>query len=103
MDCALNSIIGKMCSPLWLFVLSIPLTLASWAGPIFPLVVHQLASPLHLASSAVTPAGSVHKSRGNNVVRMWGEVEEMLCVVCCYKWGILMMGPLTKFPIETGY
>ena len=25
---------------------------------------------IHLASSAVTPAGSVHKSRGDNVVRM---------------------------------
>ena len=25
---------------------------------------------VHLASSAVTPAGSVHKSRGDNVVRM---------------------------------
>ena len=37
---------------------------------------------VHLASSAVTPAGSVHKSRGDNVVRMWGAVEEMMCVVC---------------------
>ena len=26
---------------------------------------------VHLASSAVTPAGSVHISRGDNVVRMW--------------------------------
>ena len=26
---------------------------------------------VHLASSGVTPAGSVHKSRGDNVVRMW--------------------------------
>ena len=25
---------------------------------------------LHLASSSITPAGSVHKSRGDNVVRM---------------------------------
>ena len=33
---------------------------------------------VHLASSAVTPAGSVHKSRGDNV----GAVEEMICVVC---------------------
>ena len=41
----------------------------------FPLVVHQ---PSSLASSAVTPAGSVHKSRGDNV----GAVEEMMCVVC---------------------
>ena len=26
---------------------------------------------LHLVSSSITPAGSVHKSRGYNVVRMW--------------------------------
>ena len=26
---------------------------------------------LHLASSSITPAGSVHKSRGDSVVRMW--------------------------------
>ena len=37
-------------------------------GPIFPLVVH-------LANSAVTPAGSVHKSRGDNVVRMWLQLK----------------------------
>ena len=33
---------------------------------------------IHLASSVFTPAGSVHKSRGDNV----GAVEEMRCVVC---------------------
>ena len=47
------------------------MTLASGGSPMFPLVVHQPAS---LACSAVTPAGSVHKSRGDN--------EEMMCVVC---------------------
>ena len=30
---------------------------------------------VHLASSAVTPAGSVHKSRGNNVVCMWVQLK----------------------------
>ena len=45
-----------------------PMTLASGGSPMFPLVVHQ---PAYLSSSAVTPAGSVHKSRGDNVVRMW--------------------------------
>ena len=53
-------------------------------GPIFPLVVHQLASPSFWASSAVTPSGSVHKTRGNNVVGM--------CCLCeCYKGGIVVM------------
>ena len=30
---------------------------------------------VHLANSAVTPAGSVHKSRGDNVVRMWVQLK----------------------------
>ena len=35
---------------------------------------------VHLASSALTPAGSVHKSRGDNVVRIWVQLKR--CVVC---------------------
>ena len=31
---------------------------------------------VHLASSAVTPVGSVHKSRGDNVVRMWVQLKK---------------------------
>ena len=49
-----------------------PMTLASEGSPMFPLVVHQPAS---LASSVVTPAGSVHKSRGDNVVCMWMQLK----------------------------
>ena len=30
---------------------------------------------VHLASSAVTLAGSVHKSRGDHVVRMWVQLK----------------------------
>ena len=41
------------------------------------LVVHQPAS---LAGSAVTPAGSVHKSRADNMVRMWVQLKR--CCVC---------------------
>ena len=41
-------------------------------------------------SSAVTPAGSVHKSRGDNVVRMWMQLKR--CRVCgCYRGGIVVM------------
>ena len=29
----------------------------------------------HLASSSITPAGSVHKSRGASVVRMWVQLK----------------------------
>ena len=48
------------------------MTLASGGSPMFPHVVHQPAS---LASSAVTPAGFVHESRGDNVVRMWVQLK----------------------------
>ena len=51
------------------------MTLASGGSPMFSLVVHQPASPSNLGSSAVTPAGSVHKSRGDNVVRMWVQLK----------------------------
>ena len=38
---------------------------------------------VHLAGSAVTPAGSVHKSRGDNVVHMWVQLKR-LCVSCVW-------------------
>ena len=53
-------------------------------SPIFSLVVHQPALP---PICAVTPAGFVHKSRGDNVVQL--KVEEMICE--CYKGGIVVM------------
>ena len=46
--------------------------LALGVSPMFPLAVHQPASP---SICAVTPAGSVHKSRGDNVVRMWVQLK----------------------------
>ena len=39
--------------------------------------------PLHPASSSITPAGSVHKSKGDNVVRMWVQVKRR-CVLCMW-------------------
>ena len=53
------------------------MTLASGGSSIFLLVVYQIASSIDLGSSAVTPAGFIHKSRGDNV----GPVEERMCVV----------------------
>ena len=48
---------------------------------------------LHLASSYITPAGSVHKSRGENVCAYVSAVEEMVCVMWCgcYTGGIVVM------------
>ena len=37
----------------------------------------------HLASSVVTQTGSVHKSRGDNLVRMWVQLKRW-CVLCVW-------------------
>ena len=41
---------------------------------------------LHLASSSITPVGSVHKSRGDNEVRMWVQLK-IWCVTCVLQGG----------------
>ena len=38
---------------------------------------------LHLASNSITPAGSVHNSRGDSVVRMWEQLMRW-CVSCVW-------------------
>ena len=43
---------------------------------------------LHLASNSITPSGSVHKSRGDSVVRMWVPLKRW-CVSCV---GVLQRG-----------
>ena len=61
------------------FCLPTPYILANGGGgPTLPLVVHQPASPVHLACSAFAPAGSVYKSSGDNVVHMWLQLKR-----CC--------------------
>ena len=53
-----------------------PMTLASGGGESdVPTCGPPASFSVHLASSAVTPAGSVHKSRGDNVVRMWVQLK----------------------------
>ena len=49
-----------------------------WWSPIFLLVVHH---PAYLSSSAVTPAGSLHKSRSDNVVCMWVQLKSVVSVI----------------------
>ena len=47
---------------------------------------------VHLASSSVTPSGSVHKSKGYNVVRMWVQLKRCRVSWCwCYSGGIVVM------------
>ena len=62
----------------------------------------------HLASSAVIPAGSVHKSRGDNVVRMWVQLKR-LCVsrVCMLQRrhsgdGCVLASTLCKYDLRKG-
>ena len=38
---------------------------------------------LHLASSSIIPAGSVHKPRGDSEVRMWVQLKRW-CVSCVW-------------------
>ena len=63
---------------------------------------------VHLASSAATPAGSVHKSRGDNVVRMWVQLKR-LCVSCVWmlQWGhsgdgCVLASTLCKYDLRKG-
>ena len=61
------------------------MTLASGGGgePDVPACGPPTSFSVHLASSEVTTAGSVHKSRGYNVVCMWVELKRW-CVSCVW-------------------
>ena len=51
------------------------MTLASGGDSDLPACSPPASFSVHLASSSVTPAGSGHKSWGDNVVRMWMKLE----------------------------
>ena len=58
-----------------------PMTLASGGESDLPACGPPASFSVHLASIAVTPAGFVHKSTGDNVVRMWVQLKRW-CVSC---------------------
>ena len=60
-----------------------PMTLASGGESDVPACGPPASFSVHLASSAVTTAGSIHKSRGDNVVRMWVQLKRG-CVSCVW-------------------
>ena len=67
---------GSKLSPSLLLCLPIPLPLFVGGGESDHLAFVPPASiSLHLASSSITPAGSVHKSRGDSVVRIWVQLK----------------------------
>ena len=65
-----------------MFLLSTPLTLSRGGESDLPACGRPANFIVYLANSAVTPAGSVHKSRGDNMVCMWVSVT---------KGGIMLM------------
>ena len=66
-----------------LLCLPTPLTLVCGGGESdHPAFGPPASLSLHLTSSFITPAGSVHKSRGGQCGAYVDAVEEMVCVVC---------------------
>ena len=63
----------------------------------------------HLAIISIIPAGSVHKSRGDSVVRMWVQLKR-LCVSLCVGVaeghsgaGCDLVSTLCKYDLRKGY
>ena len=59
-----------------------------WGESDHPAFGPPVSLSLHLVSSFITPTGSVHKSRGDSVVRMWVQLK-IWCVSCVWllQWG----------------
>ena len=55
----------------------------SWGESDHPAFGPPASIDLHLASSSINPSGSVHKSRGDSVVRMWMQLKRW-CVSCVW-------------------
>ena len=82
-------LVGCLSWALLLLCLPTPLTLVCGGGESDH---HAFGPPvslfLHLASSSITPTGSVHKSRGDSVVHMWVQLKRWY--VSCV--GMLQIG-----------
>ena len=69
-----------------------------------PAFVPPASISLHMASSSITPVGSVHQSRGDAVVHMWVQLK---------RWWVLQRGhsgdgcdfasTLCKYDLRKGY
>ena len=62
--------------------LTTPMTLASGESDV-PAFGPPANLSIHLTISSIIPAGSVHKSRGDSVVRMWVQLKR-LCLSCVW-------------------
>ena len=82
------------------------MTLAG-GGVRFPTCGPPASFSIHLASSAVTPAGSVHKSRDDNVMCMWVQLKR--CGSCLWMLqrghsgdGCVLASTLYKYDLRKG-
>ena len=73
-----------------------------WGESYHPTFGPPASLSLYLASSSITPAGSVHKSRGDNV----GAVEEMMCVWMLQRGhsgdGCVLASAFCKYDLRNG-
>ena len=83
------------------------MTLASGGESDVPACGPPAGFSVHLVRSAVTSAGSVHKSRGDNVVRMWVQLKR--CVSCVWMLhrghsgdGCVLASTLCKYDLRKG-
>ena len=64
-----------------------------WGESDHPAFGPPVSISLHLASNSITPAGSVHKSRGDSVVHMWVQLKRWCG--CC-RGGIVVMDAICR-------
>ena len=87
-----------------LLLLPTPLALVCGGISIIPLLVHQPAY-LHLANRSITPVVSVHKSRGDRVVRIWVQLKRW-CVSVLQRGhsgdGCELASTLCKYDLRKG-
>ena len=81
-----NIIIVKIILFLHWSVVAVYHSLASGAESDLPNCGLPASFSVHLASSTLTLVGSVHKSRGDNVVRLWVKLRRW-CVLCVLQRG----------------
>ena len=73
-------------------LLCLPWLLFMWGGGgVRPSRFWSTSLTLHLVNSSITPTGSVHKSRGDSVVRMWVQLKRWCVSYVCCRGGIVVM------------
>ena len=87
-------------------LLCLPTTLTLVLESDHPVFSPPASISLHLASNSITPAGFVHKSKGDSVVRMWVQLKRW-CVSCVLQRehsgdGCELASTLCKYDLRRG-